>query len=183
MVMNYLSTKYLQQTMKHLFILLLYLPLIDADAQSWSLGGGAVYGDDIENIGIHFRGYYNLADNKVCFGPEFSNFFKKTETIQGEEISKRLSELNFNVHYIFEISEHWGLYPLTGTNISFEKEEVEVGLLKETEELTEFGINLGFGAHRQFGNLILFMEYDHLFSKLSQNSFLLGAFITFGRRE
>ncbi|WP_190808928.1 outer membrane beta-barrel protein [Flagellimonas sp. S3867] len=177
---NCIKTNLPYINIKQLLILLLYLSFLDTSAQSWSLGGGAVYGDDIENIGIHFRGYYNLPNNKVCFGPEYSNFFEKSETENGEETNKSLNEINFNIHYIIEISEHWGLYPLTGANLSFEKEEIEIDLIKQSEDTSKFGVNLGFGIHRQVGNMVLFAEYDHLFGNLSQNSFLLGVFVIFG---
>lgn len=149
-------------------------------AQSWSLGGAAIYGDDIHNVGLHLRGYYNLANDKICFGPEYSYFLEKSETINGEEISKQLSEVNFNIHYVLEISEKWGVYPLTGANISFETEELEIGGTLESENVTKWGANLGIGVHRPVRNWVVFAEYDHLFSDLSQNSFLLGAFVTFG---
>ena len=50
----------------------------------------------------------------MCFGPEFSQFFEKTERINGEDVSKKLNEFNFNIHYVFEINESLGFYPLTG---------------------------------------------------------------------
>ncbi|MGX1929040.1 hypothetical protein [Flagellimonas sp. 2504JD4-2] len=161
---------------KHLLILLCCISTKDIVAQSWSIGGGAVYGDAIENIGIHFRGYYNLPNNKVCFGPEYSNFFEKTASNNGVVTTKALSEINLNLHYIMEISEGWGFYPLTGVNVSFEKEKID--LTGETHKKSEMGINLGTGIHRQVGNLMVFLEYDYLISELSQHSVLLGAFIT-----
>ena len=48
---------------------------------------------------------------------------------------------------------------------------------------TVFGANLGIGIHRPIGKWVIFAEYDHLFSELSQNSFLVGAFFTFGKKE
>ena len=161
---------------KHLLILLCCFSVKYMVAQSWSIGGGAVYGDDIDNVGLHFRGYYNLPNNKVCFGPEYSNFFEKTASNNGVAITKALSEINLNLHYILEISEDWGVYPLTGFNISFEKEKID--LTGETHKKSEMGLNLGTGLHRQFGNIMVFLEYDYLISELSQHSVLLGAFIT-----
>lgn len=150
--------------------------------QSWSLGAAGIYGDDIDRAGVHVRGYYNLKNGKVCFGPEYSHFFKRSATINGEEVSIQLNEVNFNLHYIFELTETLGFYPLTGLNMSREKEEFEVGNHVEEHRVTEFGANLGFGMHKFAGSWIFFAEYDHLFSELSQNSFLIGAFFTFGKQ-
>lgn len=167
--------------MKKRIILSIPLALfaIMAASQTWSIGVAGIYGDEIENAGVHIRGYYNFKGNKVCFGPEFSQFFKTTETIGGESIEKNLSEINFNVHYVIELSEGWGFYPLSGMNVSFEKEKNLTS--QEQHSISELGLNLGAGIHREFGPWIFFVEYDHLFSKVSQNSMLLGAFFTFGK--
>ena len=151
-------------------------------AQTWSLGGAALYGDDIGKMGIHARGYFNSKNGKTCFGPEYSHFIKSTEIINGHEVSKKLNELNFNLHYIIELKHKWGLYPLVGLNMSFEKEETKNNLGEiEVNKHDAFGVNLGAGIHRMEEKWILFAEYDHLFSDLSQNSYLIGAFFTFGK--
>ncbi|MFY0600715.1 MAG: outer membrane beta-barrel protein [Cyclobacteriaceae bacterium] len=164
------------------FVVVFVLAQTSLLGQSWSLGAAGIYGDDIESFGAHFRGYYNFKNDRVCFGPEFSHFFKKTETHNGEEVTTKLSEVNFNLHYVFELTEHFGVYPLTGVNLSFETEEFEVNGEPHSESITEFGSNLGFGIHRTFGRLMFFGEYDHLFSKLSQNSFLIGVFYIIGKK-
>lgn len=151
--------------------------------QSWSLGAAGIYGDDIENVGIHLRGYYNLKNNKICFGPEFSYFLTADEIVGGEPVEKKLNEWNFNFHYIIELNEKWGVYPLSGLNVSFEKETVLTGPDQGEHSISEFGVNVGFGIHRAVNKWVIFSEYDHLFSELSQNSILLGAFYTFGKSK
>ncbi|MEO9806205.1 MAG: hypothetical protein ABJF04_23290 [Reichenbachiella sp.] len=167
---------------KILFSICALLATSLVSAQTWSLGGAAIYGDDIGEPGIHARGYFNSKNGKTCFGPEFSRFIKSTETINGHEVSKQLSEVNFNLHYIIELKEEWGFYPLIGLNMSFEKEEIKDDLGEvEVESKDVFGANLGAGIHRMGEKWIFFAEYDHLFSDLSQNSYLIGAFYTFGK--
>ena len=155
---------------------------ITAIPQSWSLGPGVLYGDDIQQVGIHVRGYYNLPGDRICFGPEFSHFFSKSEHRDGEEISKYLNEINFNLHYIFELNDKWGIYPVTGVNLSFEREEVRLqnGGVQNNRD-SAVGVNLGIGLHRAVNNWLIFGEFDHLFSDLSQKSFVMGAFYTFGK--
>lgn len=149
--------------------------------QSFSLGGGMIYGDDIGTVGAQARAYYNTKNGKMCFGPEFSHFLKSSETIHGEEITRQLNEINFNLHYIMELDEKWGVYPVIGMNMSFEKEEITTLGESHTENINELGANLGAGIHRSFNQWLLFAEYDHLFSDLSQNSIVIGAFFTFGK--
>jgi len=168
---------------KAVLIVVFFLHQMVSFGQSWSIGAAGIYGDDIQNVGAHVRGYYNLKNNKVCLGPEFSRFANKTETHNGETVTTKLSEINFNIHYIFELTEKFGVYPLTGVNLSLETEEIEVANEFESDTVSELGANLGFGVHKIFDNVIVFAEYDHLFSELSQNSFLLGVFYTFGSKS
>ena len=151
-------------------------------AQSWSMGSGVIYGDDIQQVGIHVRGYYNLPGDRICFGPEFSHFLSKSAYQNGATITKYLNEVNFNAHYIFELSHSWGIYPVAGINISFEKEEVNFqnGGFERTQD-SVFGSNLGIGVHGAINKWTIFAEFDHLISDLSQNSLVLGAFYTFGK--
>lgn len=163
-----------------LFALLSSL-IYEGAAQSFSIGTAGIYGDDIGNAGIQLRGYYNMKGNRVCFGPEFSSFFTTSESHNGEVTKRKLSEMNFNLHYIIEITEKWGVYPLAGLNYSIEKEEVEVSSEIEKHNLEKLGTNLGIGVHRAKNKWVFFGEYDHLFSELSQNSFIVGAFFTLGK--
>jgi len=165
----------------YLILLLLSFTSVNLIAQSWSLGVAAIYGDDIDNLGIHARGYYNFPGDKVCLGPEYSYFFNSTRLIDGTKVDIRLSELNFNAHYIVELSEHWGIYPLAGVNLSFERVEYldNPQINSETERV--WGLNLGIGIHRSIGPVIVFTEYDRLLSDLAQNAIVVGAFITIGK--
>lgn len=152
-----------------------------AMAQSYSVGAGLAYGDDIREPGINFRGYYNLADNRICFGPEFTYFKKRTENSASEEIDISLFEINLNAHYLFEVTHKLGIYPVIGLNYSQEKEDYT----DTEEEVTEkkWGMNVGAGTHYTVNKFTVFLEYDHLFSDLSQNTFILGAFYTFGKKS
>lgn len=165
------------------FLFLLLALHCSSNAQTLSIGAGVIYGDDIKSAGVHLRGYYNLPNEKVCFGPEYSYFLETSETKNGEEISLQLSEVNFNAHYLIEVSENWGIYPLGGANLSFETETVKHSGVLMTHTHSFWGINLGAGIHRPIGRWVLFSEYDHLFSNPSQNSFLLGAFFTFSKEH
>ena len=162
-------------------ILLLLISNMAATAQSYSVGGGLAYGDDIREPGVNFRGYYNLANNKICFGPEFTFFKKKTENVIREEIDITLFEVNFNVHYIFEITHKFGVYPLGGLNYSQENEKYSDAAKEETAK--KWGLNLGIGTHYAINKFVVFLEYDHLLSDLSQNTFIFGAFYTFGKKQ
>ena len=166
-----------------LVLSLLMVPLSVQSQSTYSIGGAAVYGDDIGSVGFNTRLYQNSKNHRFCIGPEFTYFPKKTESI-GSEISERtLFELNFNAHYIFELVENLGAYPLTGLNYSQEKEELfEDNELIENETIREFGWNVGFGLHYQLNSRwLLFTEYDYLISDLQQSTIAVGILYTFGK--
>ncbi len=163
--------------MKALVTLSMTLLLSSLHAQSLSAGGAFVYGDDIEEFGINFRSYYNLPDERFCFGPELTFFRDHEEEHDGETLTKSLWEVNLNGHFIFELSEKWGIYPLTGLNVSIESER-SPDINGELTE-TKLGLNLGGGIHRVAGPVVIFAEYDHLVSVLNQNTLTLGLFYTF----
>ena len=165
----------------NLFILLLSITM--GYGQKWSAALGAAYGDDIESAGFHGRAYYNLPNGRICFGPEVSVFGGSSETIGNLRENRDLWEVNFNVHYVVELSHKFGFYPVTGINYSNETEDFFLNNERiETETIREWGVNLGAGFHYLINpKWIIFTEWDHLFSDLSQNSFTAGLFFTFGK--
>lgn len=98
----------------------------------------------------------------------------------GEEAEIGLWEINFNTHYIFEVGEGLGVYPLTGLNFSREVEKVE-GHSDVVESVV--GLNLGFGAHYEKNRLLFYAEYDRLISDLGQNSFTVGVLFILGKED
>lgn len=173
------SFKYIIMRFICLLVIGCSLGFTEVNAQSYSVGMAGVYGDDIEEPGVNLRAYYNLKNERICFGPEFTLFKTGSKTLDGEDEDISLFELNFNMHYIFELTHRFGVYPLVGINFSKETAETETIELKEEK----WGANLGMGVHYAIGKVVLFTEYDHLFSDLSQNSYLVGFFLTFGNKE
>lgn len=168
----------------YLFVLFFnYIALSQLVAQSYSIAAGTAYGDDIETLGFHTRAYYNFPSGKVCLGPEFTLFGNNEETAGDLTVETSLWELNFNAHFIFELSHKVGFYPVAGINFSHEREEFFMGnMLEEEETIEKWGINAGAGFHYILTpKFIAFTEWDHLFSDLSQNTFTIGIFYTFGK--
>ncbi|MFT7032031.1 MAG: hypothetical protein ACJA2S_000527 [Cyclobacteriaceae bacterium] len=175
------------RTLKLFACVTLLILVVNVDfgkAQSYNLSLAGVYGDNIERLGINARVYYNLPNDKVCFGTEYSHFLTNNFSEGGHDISKKLYEFNFNVHYIIELEEKLGVYPVAGLNLSKERESfVDSHGDTEKENFSGFGTNLGFGIHRSFNRWMLFAEYMHLVSNASQNSYLLGVFVTLGKKH
>jgi len=168
------------QTLKKTIILvaILLATHITANAQTELITGiGATYEVDTELYGINGRFYYAL-NKHFCFGPEVS-FFPYQNIEDNKE--KSIIDLNINGHYIFELTEKLGFYPLSGINYSIEKERLEIDTSLNEEE-KEFGINYGFGAHYNISkNLFVFSEFKGIIGKLSDEFINLGLIMSLDR--
>jgi len=153
-----------------------------AFAQSFSFGGGIPYNITIEEPGLNLRAYYNVG-KEFCFGPEAVFFLPKSEIEGNLETEIRIQEYSLNTHYIFELGEKVGIYPVVGLNYTIEKEEITYldQDLTEEETFTAFGANLGGGIHFPFGNITPFAEYAYVLSELSEQLVTVGVFYTIGR--
>ncbi len=134
-------------------------------------GVGASYGDDIEQYAPNIRLYY-FPSHKICFGPEFALF----PTVKEGQVERKLTEYGISGHYIFQLNEYIGLYPLAGLNYAIETENFQ----DVVEEKTAFGANLGGGFHLEFGRYFPFAEYKYVASSLSQNVISVGLLINIG---
>lgn len=127
---------------------------------SFSMGGAGTYSINFKLPGLNARGYYNV-NHRICFGPEFSYL---------QHGNKQLMEINFVVHYIFELP--WlGVYPVVGGNYSFEKSS-------HANESAP-GLLMGAGIHRNLNRWIIFSEYTHIEGQLRDNFLTLGLLYTF----
>ena len=73
------SNKFSKITYQQCLFFIMFLIPSFIFSQSWSFGDEAIYGDDIDTFGVHLRSYYNLPDEKICFGLEYSYFFEQTK--------------------------------------------------------------------------------------------------------
>ncbi len=86
-------------------------------AQRFSLGGGTPYSFSAETPGVNLRAYYNV-NERFCFGPEYTFFLPRKKSSKEEETKTAIWELNLNFHYIFELHERLGLYPILGSELT-----------------------------------------------------------------
>jgi len=129
------------------------------------IGAGGTYGSNIEQFAPNFRIYYGVNEH-LCFGPEFSPFYLKTT----ENEWVKLNEYSFVAHYIFELKEHFGVYPLIGINYSVE-ENKHSGL---THSVSSLGASIGTGLHLNWKNILPYLEYKYITGTLSQSTLSLG---------
>ena len=169
--------------LSRLLFLMGILPTI-AHAQHFSAGGGIPFNITVETPGLNLRGYYNMGEH-FCFGPEFTFFLPKNETHGDEETETTIWEFNLNAHYIFELNERLGIYPVFGFNYTQEREEITFlpSGEKEGETIDAFGINLGGGLHVPFPKFIPFIEYEYVVGDLSEHIVTVGLFFNLGKKD
>ncbi len=130
-------------------ILAMFFVTHTANAQ-FLLGGGLVYGTDIEAIGIQANGVYPLDEEKgINLAGDLTLYFP--DEVPGVDVS--LFAINANGHYIFTTTETMMAYALAGLNIAIVKIGVDFGEFIGSSSVsdTELGINAGAGAQFDVG--------------------------------
>ena len=165
-------------------ILLSLLFIQNANCQTYSIGGGVAYNNTLEIPGLNLRAYKNIGES-FCFGTEFGIFLPK-ETIEGDKKEdKFVWEVNLVTHYVFELKEKIGIYPVLGLNYTREKETIEYLSSGETEEATidAIGFNMGAGIHYPVKHVTPFAEYAYVTGTLSEHAVIVGLFFTIGKNS
>jgi hypothetical protein len=138
------------------------------------IGTGGTYGSDIEQFAPNFRIYYGVNEH-LCFGPEFTLFYLKTN----ENKWIKLKEYGFVVHYIFELKEHFGIYPLIGMNYSVEENKHSGSI----HAINSLGASIGTGLHLNWKNILPYLEYKYTTGTLSQSTLSLGLVYNFNLKS
>ncbi|WP_405566941.1 outer membrane beta-barrel protein [Polaribacter sp. Asnod6-C07] len=142
--------------------------------QSFIVGFGPTLELSHSLAGINGRFYYGVNES-FCFGPEIS-YFPYQNTDKGYE--KSIIDLNINAHYIFELNESLGVYPLSGINYTIENER----FVEENDEHKKengFGINYGVGIHYKLKDLFIFSEFKGIAGNLNDEFITIGFIYNF----
>ena len=131
-------------------ILAIILPLFgfsqSFDTSHLRVGGGLVYGTDIDNVGIEINGVYQF-DEQWEGGIAFTHFFKKNYATW--------NVLDFNGHYTFYSDNNkLSVYGLGGLSLTFAQAKFPdvtfngvTVMSGTTVSSTDAGLNLGAGVN------------------------------------
>ena len=132
---------------KAVFILFLCMIVSSAYSQNFLVGGGLIYGTEVEKGGIDIRADFRVAPkwaivpNINFFFPESSNRFRSSFT-----------GINVDAHYIKGLNSEASIYPLFGINFSkYSYKNKDTG---NRNSNTELGINLGGGFEYFFSRKV-----------------------------
>ncbi|MDH6311750.1 opacity protein-like surface antigen [Parabacteroides sp. PFB2-10] len=104
-----------------------------------SVGANVGYGFDSEHVSLGIDYRYSITD-EVRIAPSITHFVK----------NNNLSAWNFdvNAHYLVQLSDMFGFYPLAGLSLSLWK--ADLGRFEEffqgNGNENRFGVNVGLGA-------------------------------------
>nr|WP_321408537.1 hypothetical protein [uncultured Carboxylicivirga sp.] len=98
----------------YLVLSALFVLGLTANAQDskFMLGAGVDYATEIQNLGIHLKGLYQINDVWEA-DAGYTYYFKKNYT--------NWSSLDFNGHYVFSCNDKGCFYALAGLNVTFYK--------------------------------------------------------------
>ena len=133
-----------------------------ASAQMF-LGGGLVYGADIESLGLQANGHLVVnEENKLRIGADITYYFpKKTDTAFGD-ITTNIFAIDVNGHYMFVTSEELIMYAIGGLNLAIVSLDLPGGTSTFVDNSgSDLGINLGGGLEfaLPFGRFYAELKY------------------------
>ncbi|MDX1586770.1 MAG: outer membrane beta-barrel protein [Balneolaceae bacterium] len=133
-------------------------------AGDFKLGGGLLYGTEVESVGLQVNGVYR-------FNEEWAGEADLGIYFPGDDTGlDSFWEINANAQYLFYLEEEFHLYGLGGLNVSTAE-----NILGNTN--SELGINLGAGGEYHLENLSIFGELKYIIGDFDQLG--LGAGVRF----
>ncbi|MBO4815038.1 MAG: porin family protein [Muribaculaceae bacterium] len=125
------------------------------------LGFNVNYGTEIENFGLGAKFQYFFTDN-LRGEASFNYFFKKN--------NYSMWDLNADIHYLFNVSDRFHLYPILGLTLANANPE-------GFDSTTKFGANIGGGAEFDIAHdlSVNFQVRYSAVSKIDQAVISLGA--------
>ncbi len=134
----------MKNLLKAIVVVLVLFSFSEAKAQI-SVGAGAVFGTEINNLGISVHGKYQFTDEWSA-APSFTYFLKK------DNLSWSSLDLDAN----YQISDA-GLYLIGGLNMTFFSIDTE-GTFFDGVDLngTDTGFNVGAGMNFEIGDGLTF---------------------------
>ena len=163
-----------KSTLTIMSLLVLFFLTPKTTAQT-TVGGGIVYGTEVENIGINVTGQYFINEN-IAIAPSFTYYFPKTIVAN---YSFKWYEVNADGNYYFAIADSkikpYGLAGLNVSIISFPNASFGGFGSTTSDSSTKIGANIGGGASYDIGkNITPFAQLKYTLSSFNQLAIMAG---------
>lgn len=137
---------------------------VNAQAGDFKLGGGLLFGSEVESVGLQVNGVYRF--NEQWAGEADLGFY-----FPGDDTGlDSFWEINGNAQYLFAVEQDYHFYGLGGLNVSTAE-----NVLGNTN--SELGINIGAGGEYKLQNFSLYGELKYVIGDFDQ--IVLGAGVRF----
>ncbi len=172
----------MKRLISFLFAAILSVSLYTNASAQMSIGGGVVYGFDIEDIGIQASGMYKLSP-EMRLGGDIIYWLIGDETFFGETWSTTFVEVNANFNYIFYDENDLSIYGLGTLGIHYASFSFDYSFNgfdeSGSESDTELGLGLGVGFEYNLGGVVLYSEPRIFLSGFDQFALSAGLRIPF----
>lgn len=132
-----------------------------AQEGQFKVGGGVLYGSEVESVGLQLNGTYRFTE-EIEGAADLSFFFPGDNSGLDS-----FWAINANGHYIFTSDEEFHVYGLAGLNLS----TAEFSFNNNSN--SELGLNLGAGGEYHLDSVSLFGEIKYVVGDFDQ--LVLGA--------
>lgn len=147
-----------------------------------SIGGGIIYGFDLEDTGVQAVGTYLLTNN-IRMGADFVYWLPDDIHITSNDqpLSFTLFEMNANLHYILNSTGTFQLYGLASLGLHYSKTDGLSGpyFTDSTQTEMELGLGIGAGLEANLRIVKLYVEPRYFMSGIEQFSVSGGIRIPF----
>ena len=123
------------------------------DSPEQTIGGGLIYGTEIEKLGLQLT-YFYLLTATIAIGGDFSFFFPQ----EYGGITNTFMAVNVLAHYIFYKSLAFRAYVLAGLLLAIERVKFSSDFGSGNESFTEIGFNVGAGVEYALATGFLYLE-------------------------
>ncbi len=138
-----------------------------------SIGGGLVYGSEIEKLGLQLMYYYFMTAT-IALGGDITFFFPEKTEFFDSSITQTLITLNVMAHYVLYTSVIMRAYALAGLNYALFRFKSEGTGFDMSDSSSEIGLNLGGGIEYALATGFLFLELKYILSEFDQLVLAVG---------
>ena len=141
-------------------------------AQGVHIGGGLIFGTEVEQLGLNGRAVFTLGDWRIAPGIDF--FFPENRVT--------VWSINGDGNYVFEVSGLVKPYLLAGLNFTTVSFRDDDGFFNDNRaSRTEVGLNIGGGIDFDLPKVTPFAEFKYTISDFDQAVFTFGVKFGIGK--
>lgn len=144
-------------------------PFLDATPMEGeqTLGGGLIYGSEIEKLGLQLT-YLYFMTAAIAIGGDLSFFFPETIDFIGSTFKQTLITLNVVAHYVVFSTLILRAYVLAGLNYAIFRSKTSGEIGSFSDSSSEIGLNLGGGIEYALAAGLLYLELKYIISNFDQ---------------